>query len=161
MDPHITPPLVVKSLRLLTMETPKGHGPWFVALLWNTSKSKKHTEIVAHTYPHLYTYHFNKKDAKSFWVILMKIGPFEEWSKCVEFFTQWSQKTRNRMARIEKGILMHQKIHPSPKGGVTLWVQTKDKDTIRREYDEFLKNKVSGFSDEMPIYELKTMILTK
>jgi hypothetical protein len=139
------------------MDVPRGHGPWFVALLWNTAKSKKHTEIVLHTYPHLYTYHFNKKDANAFWVILMKIGPFEEWKSCVDFFNQWSQKTRNRMARIEKGIHMHQKLNET-KGFVTLWVQTKDKATIRKEYDDYLKNREAKFLDNMAIYELKAIV---
>lgn len=136
------------------MDTPRGHGPWFVALLWDTcERSKKHTEIVIHTYPHLYTHFYNNKDG-SFWVILMKIGPFEEWGKCVEFFNQWSQKTRNRMARIEKGILLHQN-----KSSLTLWIQTKDKETIKKEYEQ-QKNGNHRLSKHMRIYELKNWVVS-
>lgn len=132
---------------------PSGHGPWFVALLWNTTQSKKQTEIVAHTYPHLFTQVYNNKDKNAFWVILMKMGPFDEWSKCVILCQQWSQKTRDRVARIEKGITLHQKMDD-----ITLWIQTKDRETIKKEYEDYLKSKISVFSHDMCIYDLKRLV---
>lgn len=134
---------------------PLGHGPWFVALLWNTNQSKKQTEIVAHTYPHLFTQFYNNKDKNAFWVILMKIGPFDEWSKCTKLCQQWSQKTRDRVARIEKGITLHQKMTDTK---TTLWIQTKDRETIRKEYDEYLKSRTQVFSNDMCIFDLKRIV---
>lgn len=138
------------------MDNPRGSGPWFVALLWNTSNAqKKQTEIVIHTYPHLFTHSLNAKDSHSFWVVLMKIGPFEQWSKGVLFSTQWSQKLRNYLARIERGITLY---HASDQP-LTLWIQTKDKDAIRQEYLTRKKEKV--FHDSLSIYALKELLLSK
>lgn len=133
-------------------ELPRGSGPWFVALLWNTSKSgKKQTEVVIHTYPHLFIHAYNSKDVSSFWVVLMKVGPFEQWSKATVFSTQWSQKLRTCTARIEKGITLCTESHDP----LTLWIQTKDKETIKREY--CMKKK----SDGLQIYALRQLVSNK
>lgn len=138
-------------------DTPRGSGPWFVALLWNTYAEKKQTEIVIHTYPHLFTNALNTKDASSFWVVLMKVGPFEKWSKGVLFSSQWSQKLRNCVARIEKGITLCTTYEDS----LTLWIQTKDKDTIKKEYEEYKSGKLKGFHDSLHIYTLKQLVSNK
>lgn len=140
-------------------------GPWFVALLLNTTsasaaKSKKDkgcTELVAHTYPHLMVDMLNAKHAQSVWVILMKVGPFERWADCVAFSQAWSAKTRGRIARIEKGIRMW---HESPRD-MTLWLQTRDKESMVEDYrrsKRARKESDGEFLEHMRVYTMREMV---
>jgi hypothetical protein len=112
---------------------PGGLGPWFVAMLVNVSdKHKKHTHILAHTYPDLAIDVLNKGNKcvdptgnANFWIILMKVGPFLSWSTCLSYLNMWAFKTRGQSKRIEYGVELYLKFCEPLR--LTLWVQTKDK----------------------------------
>ena len=112
---------------------PGGLGPWFVAMLVNVSKRhKKHTHILAHTYPHLAIDILNKGNTSidptgnaNFWIMLIKVGPFYEWEKCLSYLNLWAFKTRGQSKRIEYGIELY--LNYCEQLSLTLWVQTKDK----------------------------------
>jgi hypothetical protein len=111
-----------------------GPGPWFCSLLLNTSEtSKKQTHLIAHTMPHLAVDIFNKsKTDKSYcWVILLKIGPFDVWSEAVAFLNLWTDKTRGKSRRLERGLelfSMYGNAH-----NLCLWGQTKTQAEILEE----------------------------
>lgn len=91
-------------------ETPNGLGPWFCALLFNTSlldKCKTQTHLAVHTFPHLYADWLNSKmNAKdgNCWVVVLKIGPFKKWVDARNFHASWSIKTRGKIRRLERGL---------------------------------------------------------
>jgi hypothetical protein len=140
-------------------------GPWFVALLFNTSppsvhdkKHKDQTELVAHTYPHLMVDVLNAKHPHSVWIILMKVGPFERWADCSAFARTWSAKTRGRAARIEKGIRLW---HESPRD-MTLWLQTQDKNVLVEDYrskKRARKERDDMFLEDMRVYTMREMVV--
>jgi ABC-type Zn2+ transport system substrate-binding protein/surface adhesin len=145
--------------------TPGGQGPWFVALLFNTSRDcKKQTHLVAHTHPHMAMDILNKshtvqqvkrneeeeedndneeeedneeerdrgKRAKkrlrkndSFWTIMMKVGPFEDWAICVEYLHLWSDKIRGPMRRLERGLEIYSKYRHDLR--ISLWAEEEDR----------------------------------
>lgn len=111
-----------------------GPGPWFCSLLLNTSEtSKKQTHLIAHTMPHLAVDIFNKsKTDKSYcWVMLLKIGPFNVWSEAVAFLNLWTDKTRGKSRRLERGLelfSMYGHAH-----NLCLWGQTKTQQEILEE----------------------------
>jgi hypothetical protein len=94
----------------MTAMVPGGQGPWFCGLIFNTSDScKKQTHLTAHTLPHLAVDSLNKKHQKSkdrdhCWVMIMKIGPFERWSCALAFLHLWTDKSRGKFRRIERGL---------------------------------------------------------
>ena len=99
-------------------------GPWFVALLFNTStKSKKQTHIVAHTFPHLAVDILNKYGASDCWVIMIKVGPFDSWDTCIAYLSVWTQNTRGRNKRLERGVEIYNSY--CEMYNLTMWVQTK------------------------------------
>jgi len=108
-----------------------GPGPWFCSLLLNTSEtSKKQTHLIAHTMPHLALDIFNKSktDASYCWVMLLKIGPFEKWSEAVAFLNLWTDKTRGKSRRLERGLelfSMYGHVH-----SLCLWGQTQTQEEI-------------------------------
>lgn len=105
---------------------PGGQGPWFCALLFNTSRtSKKQTHLLAHTLPHLAADVLNKGSGR--WVIMQKVGPFEEWTTCVAYLNEWMQMTRGRQKRLEKGMELFKRMQRSL--SITMWVQTKPRET--------------------------------
>lgn len=120
------------------MTTPGGQGPWFVALLFNTSDDcKKQTHLVAHTHPHMATDILNKPATmerkkrgrdENFWVIMMKVGPFTDWSKCVEYLHLWSHKIRGPMRRLERGLEIFAKYRLDL--GLTMWAQKETKENV-------------------------------
>lgn len=122
-------PLETKKIKYF----PGGLGPWFVAMLVNVSKRhKKHTHILAHTYPHLAIDILNKGNTSidptgnaNFWIMLIKVGPFFEWEKCLSYLNLWAFKTRGQSKRIEYGIELY--LSYCEQLSLTLWVQTRDK----------------------------------
>lgn len=115
----------------MSCEYPGGLGPWFVALLFNTSdECKKQTHLVAHTFPHLATDILNKssKDNKSYWIVMAKVGPFENWSQCVMYLNMWTFKTRGRKKRLERGIELWREL--GMKMNLTMWTQTSERDEV-------------------------------
>lgn len=122
----------------MACSSPGGLGPWFVALLFNTSdESKKQTHLVAHTLPHLATDILNKataSDKKSYWVIMAKVGPFENWADCIAYLNLWTFRTRGRKKRLERGIELWEQFRH--KLGLTLWAQTNERDTILEAVEE-------------------------
>lgn len=109
--------------------TPGGMGPWFVVLACNTSLSancKKHTHLMAHTMPHLAIDCLKRGGANEFWVILHKVGPFEDWKQCVAYLHQWNAQTRGRLRRIERGWLLY-KQHKDELG-LSMWSQPRPLD---------------------------------
>jgi hypothetical protein len=89
---------------------PGGQGPWFCGLIFNTSDAcKKQTHLIAHTLPHFAVDSLNKKHQKSkerdnCWILIMKIGPFERWSHALAFLHLWTDKSRGKFRRIERGL---------------------------------------------------------
>lgn len=135
-------------------------GPWFVALLINTTDDNTRTELVPHTYPHLMVDVLNTKHANQVWVVLMKVGPFERWSECVSYSQAWSSKTRGRAARIEKGIRLWREQHSDK----TLWIQTRDKDSLTDAYRESKRARKESdgeFLQNMRIYSMRSVVLQK
>jgi len=119
----------------MTHTTPGGQGPWFVALLFNTSDDcKKQTHLVAHTHPHMAMDILNKavttegtsnERDENYWVIMMKVGPFEDWNKCVEYLHLWSSKIRGPMRRLERGLEIFSKYRNQL--NLTMWAQHETK----------------------------------
>lgn len=88
---------------------PNGPGPWFCALLFNTSleeKCKTQTHLAVHTFPHLYIDYFNSKKEGVCWVMVLKIGPFKKWKDACSFHAAWSTNTRGKTRRLEKGLAL-------------------------------------------------------
>ena len=120
---------------MATHTTPGGQGPWFVALLFNTSDDcKKQTHLVAHTHPHMAMDILNKpvtSDRKkkerdeNYWIIMMKVGPFDDWTKCVEYLHLWSNKIRGPMRRLERGLEIFSKYRLQL--NLTMWAQHETK----------------------------------
>ena len=131
---------------------PGGPGPWFVALLFNTNgKDKKQSEIVSHTYPHFMVDFLNKNtDTNTPWILLMKIGPFQDWQESLSFLNSWSYKTKNKTARIEKGIQLWQEHQDK----MTLWIEPRQKSQLIRD-----QPKKKTLRENMPIYDIKQLIL--
>lgn len=98
---------------------PGGQGPWFCGLIFNTSDvCKKQTHLIAHTLPHFAVDSLNKKHQKSkerdnCWILIMKIGPFERWSHAVAFLHLWTDKSRGKFRRIERGLELFYAYHIS------------------------------------------------
>lgn len=114
-----------KKKKMEQRYTPGGMGPWFVVLACNTSLSstcKKHTHLMAHTMPHLAIDCLKRGSASEFWVILHKVGPFEDWKQCVSYLQQWNAQTRGRLRRIERGWLLYQQ--HKDELGLSMWSQT-------------------------------------
>lgn len=87
---------------------PGGCGPWFVALLFNTStECKKQTHLICHTYPHLAIDVLNKTTGQ--WVIILKVGPFCDWKCGLAYLEEWTIHTRGRVHRLDRGIELYVK----------------------------------------------------
>jgi len=131
---------------------PGGPGPWFAALLFNTNaKDKKQSKIISHTYPHFMVDFLNKNtplDAP--WVLLMKIGPFQNWQDSLSFVTLWSHKTKSKTARIEKGIQLWSE-HAYE---ITLWIEQRQKNQMIKDQPP-----EKTLRENMPIYDIKQLIL--
>lgn len=118
-----------------------GPGPWFVSLLFNTSeKCKKQTHLIAHTLPHLAVDVLNKPSAamteekkrsreedEDCWVMILKIGPFEQWANSVAFLNLWTAKTRGKMRRLERGIELFNNYKDTYR--LKLWAQTNSRES--------------------------------
>ncbi len=93
-----------------------GLGPWYVSLLFNTSKKcKKQTHLVAHTSPHLVVDFMNKpapstekkrqkEEEEDCWIMIVKIGPFDSYNNSCAFKKLWTNQTRGKMRRLERGV---------------------------------------------------------
>lgn len=135
---------------------PGGQGPWFVSLLFNTSeKSKKQTHLLAHTHPHLIVEYLNKGSANknnedtNCWVIMIKVGPFTNWQKCVAYLNLWTHKTRGKSRRIERGIEIFTEYCKAM--GLVMWVQRDEKDVAIRkmiEKDQFSEEPLLLFATQ-------------
>ena len=104
-EPYVTniPPLPAQQQT--TMEEPGGQGPWFAALLVNIShapaEGRRQTRLVSHTYPHLALDVLNRGESK--WIIMRKVGPFEVWTDCTTFVSQWACKIRGPERHVKRG----------------------------------------------------------
>ncbi len=81
---------------------PGGMGPWFAALLLNVSSgSKKQTHLVGHTFPQLAEDVLNKTSGKgkAQWVMVNKVGPFQEWSQCLGYLNEWAKQVRGQSVK--------------------------------------------------------------
>ena len=100
---------------------------------------------MAHTHPHMATDILNKPGASSslmerkkrerdenFWVTMMKVGPFEDWSQCVEYLSLWSNKIRGPMRRLERGLEIYAKYRTEM--GLTMWAQKETKETVMKAH---------------------------
>lgn len=120
------------------MQTPGGLGPWFVCLFFNTStKCKKQTHILSHTLPHLYLDLLNRSyqpGSENFWVLMMKVGPFEWWDDSLSFLQLWTDKTRGRERRVERGFELFYAYQSH--WNLTLWLQPRGKDEVIKEFME-------------------------
>lgn len=99
-------------------------GPWFCSLFFNTSNDcKKQTHLEAHTYPHLAEDALNKGSGnlKDFWVIVLKIGPFNEWRHAENFLRLWALRTRGKTFRLERGARLFEAYRE--RYALKMWVQ--------------------------------------
>lgn len=113
-------------------------GPWFCSLLFNTStKCKKQTHLVAHTYPHLTVDALNKntstnkrkrKDDEDCWVIIIKVGPFCEWDHATTYLNLWMLHTRGKACRLERGLMLYQEY--KEQYGLKMWTQTANRSQL-------------------------------
>lgn len=120
------------------INVPGGLGPWFVVLAFNTStseKCKKHTHLVAHTLPHLAIDNLKRSHsqgldpkADDFWVIMMKVGPFEDWNVCVSYLNEWNMQTRGRTRRLERGWNLYTRYKSTYH--LCMWGQYHDLETM-------------------------------
>ena len=97
--------------------TTEGYGPWYVFLLVNVhlnqSSTKKQTEIVLNSDPELYQAihnHENSKWGVNIWIILLCMGPFEQFHEASEFHAAWLYKSRGQATRICRGIALAQQL---------------------------------------------------
>ena len=89
-------------------------GPWWCQFLVNTSDiPKKQTHLCSHTYPHHYESVMNKILATSSekkgasengWVTMQIVGPFNKWVDALRFQILWSDHTRGKIRRVERGV---------------------------------------------------------
>jgi hypothetical protein len=117
-----------------------GMGPWFVALLFNTSdECKKQTHLLAHTMPHLASDVLNKTDSDDCWIIIIKVGPFEIWDDCVAYLNLWTSRTRGRLRRLERGVEIFRMY--ANKLGLTFWYQTQSKEHALEQHKSYKTSK--------------------
>ena len=120
-----------------------GLGPWFCSLIFNASqRSKKQTHLIAHTLPHLAVDILNKpasddkkrsrEEEEECWVMILKIGPFEQWQNAMAFLNLWTSKTRGKMRRLERGFELFNDYKDSY--GLKLWAQQVDRETSLRNF---------------------------
>ncbi len=115
------------------MAYPGGLGPWYVALLLKKSaRNKTRASAISHTSPQYAIDIMNKNTAKGKynWVIVSKIGPFEEWSQCVAFRDELNA-TRSQDCHLEKTRKMVQQHKPH----LTLWTAERHNDTMETLVD--------------------------
>jgi hypothetical protein len=118
---------------------PGGPGPWFCCLLFNTSttKCKKQTHLIAHTLPHLAVDVLNKasplQEKSDCWVAILKIGPFEKWCDCVSFLQLWTNHTRGKLRRLERGMELFYAYHQQYQ--LRAWLQSKTRDETVAEHE--------------------------
>ncbi len=85
------------------MDVPGGPGPWFCSLLAKENGTRTH--FIAHTLPHLALDALNSERSSSVWVMLLKVGPFDQWAESVAFLHQWTTAAdRGRRAKLERGL---------------------------------------------------------
>lgn len=84
----------------------------------------------------------NDETTEDFWVIMMKVGPFEDWDQCVAYLNEWNTQTRGRARRLERGWELYQQHFQVLK--LTMWGQYDTLDTVtsRRK----AKKKTSRFT---------------
>ena len=122
-----------------------GPGPWFCCLLVNTStKCKKQTHLAVHTSPQLAVDALNRSRKRSrksssaedadFWVMLCKVGPFEEFHNAVAYFQLWTTRTRGKSKRWERGVELFQTYHEAH--CLHFWYQPVALDQVVREPEE-------------------------
>jgi hypothetical protein len=126
-----------------TDDTP---GPWFCSLLFNTSEEcKKQTHLISHTLPHLAVDVLNKpptvgseekkrsrETEENCWVMILKVGPFEKWAHSVAFLNLWTEKTRGKMRRLERGLDLFHMYKNAYK--LKLWAQPASRDACLQSF---------------------------
>lgn len=138
---------------------PGGPGPYFCTLFFNTSvKCKKQTHLFAHTFPHLAIDVLNKtqsaekrrarEESDDCWIMMLKVGPFCRWDQCCSFLQLWSDKTRGKEKRFNRGVELFWRYQASL--GLKMWVQTKERD--QAVYDTFnATEKATLLEEDEPI----------
>lgn len=77
-----------------------GHGPWFVALIEDSSHPGA-TEIFIHTYPENVVHVKNLQLCQQ-WFIHFYVGPFSHLQHCLSYCNQWN-KSKQLKTRIDQG----------------------------------------------------------
>lgn len=145
---------------------PGGPGPYFCALFFNTSvKCKKQTHLFAHTFPHLAIDQLNKTQSKEkrrareesddCWIMMLKVGPFCRWDQCCSFLQLWSDKTRGKEKRFNRGVELFWRYQSLL--GLRMWVQSKERN--QAVYDTFnasAENKATLIDDDDAAEPIKT-----
>jgi len=100
------------------LKNPQGKGPWAVALFINIHpKAKAQTEVVVTTdsMQMLMAYngeegrhiqHSGSSNAPGWWVCVIDIKWFVNWSEAITFFYRLYNKTRGRRSRIAKAMFL-------------------------------------------------------
>jgi hypothetical protein len=149
---------------------PGGPGPYFCTLLFNTGANcKKQTHLFAHTLPHLAIDVLNKTQSKDkrrarqqnddCWVMMLKIGPFCRWDECCSFLQLWSDKTRGKEKRFNRGVELFWRYQASL--NLQMWVQQKERDAaVHDAFHGAEKAELLPLVEELTLPETNTHSLT-
>jgi hypothetical protein len=100
---------------------------------------KKQTHLIAHTMPHLAVDVLNKMPKRkskqtNCWVMILKIGPFNVWSDAVSFLNLWTEKTRGKARRLERGLELYEMYRTEH--DLQIWGQTHTREEMIEKYKE-------------------------
>jgi len=140
-------------------------GPWFCSLFFNTAtKCKKKTHLETHTYPHLTVDALNKnlfnEEGKRIrkqqqeanedhcWIIILKVGPFNELHHAQNFQRQWAHKTRGKWIRVRRGVKLFKLYFEEYK--LKLWVQRETQENAVNSFfqQEIMEETIAWKDDE-------------
>ncbi len=66
------------------------------------------------------------------WVMILKVGPFEQWANSVAFLNLWTSKTRGKMRRLERGIELFNNYKDLYR--LKLWLQPNDRSSSLEQF---------------------------
>lgn len=137
------------------MNNQYGLGPYFVVLILNNTTnhkgSKKKSDIILHTYAHRVASIRNAMVEHDNWMTKQLIGPFSKLSNARVFYNLWSNKIRNKDAKIQRGFNLLNKYHG--KYNLTMWFRESDdlsniiKEPNRNETEESTDISIQDIED--------------
>lgn len=81
---------------------------YYVFLMINLAeKATKHTEIRVAYNPEAYVFNRNQPNtSQNQWVVIYRVGKFNDEKRALEFFSRWENKTRGVSSRIALGLVL-------------------------------------------------------